>query len=199
MHLSRPIGGSETRETPLQSDRDLIKGCCRGDPQAWRDVIAKYGRLVYSIPRRYGLSGTDADDVFQAVFAGLHRCVEGLRNTDRISAWLITAAHRQSMRLKQRRPLQMDVSEPPDCETNVPETQMLAWERQNALHVALRELGEPCQQLLQMLFLQRDTPSYDEIARRLGKRVGSIGPSRARCFAKLEAILRRTGLFDDDE
>ncbi len=44
-----------------------MSACARGDARAWNDLVERYQRLVYSIPRRYGLSiavaSTDAGDV----------------------------------------------------------------------------------------------------------------------------------------
>jgi hypothetical protein len=39
------------------------------------------------------------------------------------------------------------------------------------------------------LYFQPERPSYAEVARRLGRPVGSIGPSRARCLKKLRQVL----------
>ena len=50
------------------SDADLIKACLDGRQAAWDEVVDRYGRLVYSIPRRYGFSDADADDIFQTVY-----------------------------------------------------------------------------------------------------------------------------------
>ena len=59
---------------------------------------------------------------------------------------------------------------------------------------ALRRLDDGCRELLTALFLDPAGPSYEAIAARLGMPVGSIGPTRARCFRKLEALLRETGI-----
>jgi hypothetical protein len=59
----------------------------------------------------------------------------------------------------------------------------------------MRRLDERCRTLLTALFLDPATPGYESIAARLGMPIGSIGPTRARCFRKLDAILRELG-FD---
>ncbi len=180
----------------MRHDPDLLAACERGDEDAWRTLIETYGRLVYSIPRRYRLAAADADDVFQAVFAGLHRGLGRIRAPERLSAWLITAAHRESLRARRR--LQGG-SAPgdPSADEELPAERMLAWERQHELHRGLAEVGSPCRELLEMLFLQADPPSYEEVAEMLGMKVGSIGPTRARCFEKLRRILAGCGLFEE--
>ena len=68
------------------------------------------------------------------------------------------------------------------------------WEEQHLVHRALGRLGGRCELLLRALFTEGNAPGYEEIARRLGMKVGSIGPTRARCFRKLEQILLDLGL-----
>lgn len=179
-------------------DNALMDACRRGDDRAWEQLVRRYGRLVYSIPHRYKLPAADADEIFQNVFAGLHNALSDGRQIERLSAWLITAAHRQSWRVMNRRRRETDlILSHLDHPDEPPEAAIVAWERQHAVHRALERIGEPCAGLLRMLFFERDTPAYAEIAARLGIAVGSIGPMRGRCFTKLEALLRRTRLFDD--
>jgi DNA-directed RNA polymerase specialized sigma24 family protein len=54
------------------------------------------------------------------------------------------------------------------------------------LRNGLAEL-EPRHRDLLLLVCSEPPISYDEISRRLGIPVGSIGPTRARCLAKLRA------------
>jgi DNA-directed RNA polymerase specialized sigma24 family protein len=75
------------------------------------------------------------------------------------------------------------------------EDQMLAWERQDLVRKGLTKLGGKCEKLLRAIFLDCGDPSYETIAERLGMKVGSIGPTRARCLNKLERILEEIGLY----
>jgi RNA polymerase sigma factor (sigma-70 family) len=95
----------------------LVRACLDGDERAWQELVDRYGRLVYSVPRRLGLSAADADDVFQNVFVLLYQHLGSLRDQGRVSSWLITAAHRESWRVGRQtgRYVNMDV-EPPGAE-----------------------------------------------------------------------------------
>lgn len=177
-------------------DKDLVRGCLRGDAGAWDELVERYGRLVYSIPRRLGLTSADADDVFQVVFGIVLRRLESLRDVERLSAWLIRTTYRESWRLgkrrRQRRGEALNEDLPGD-ETPTDE-QVATWERQHLVRQGLGLIDERCRKLLEALFFEPQTPDYEEIARRLGMKIGSIGPTRARCFSKLEAILVKLGL-----
>ena len=58
-------------------------------------------------------------------------------------------------------------------------------ECQHALALALERLEDLCRRLIAALYVEDPRPSYDEIARRLGRPIGSLGPTRARCLEKL--------------
>lgn len=177
-----------------QSDPALIEACLRGEQSAWNEMIDRYGRLVYSVPRRCGLSETDADDIFQNVFAIALRRLEQLQDHTRLSAWLVTTTHRECWRHGGRKPLEVDLDEREIRADEPPSDLAEKWELQSVVRRGLERLGDPCKALLEALFLKPADLGYEEIARQLDIKVGSIGPTRARCFRKFEAILREMGI-----
>jgi len=177
-----------------RSDPALVRACLAGRPEAWRELIDRYGRLVHSIPRRYGWSEADADDVFQIVFAILYRKLDTIRDQRQLSSWLISTTHRECYRIgkRTRRYAQLDRTVP---DTAAPSDEQVAvWERQHLVREALRRLGGRCAELLTALFLAPGRPDYQAIAEQLGMKVGSIGPTRSRCFEKLQKILIEMGI-----
>ena len=59
----------------------------------------------------------------------------------------------------------------------------------NLLRNAMDRLDTRCRELLLMVFCDESQKlSYDEVARRLGSPVGSIGPTRSRCLDKLRTL-----------
>lgn len=182
-----------------RSDSALIRACLSGSQAAWNSLIERYGRLVYSIPRNHGLSDVDCEDVFQVVFASLFRALDRLRDQDKLSSWLITAAHREAWRIGKRSRRDLGVELKEDSAESVPdEVEMEALERQAAVHQALAALGGRCEQLLRALFLDPGNPSYETVAAAIGMSVGSIGPTRARCFDKLERVLLEMREFREE-
>jgi len=176
------------------SDPALIQACIAGDRSAWDELIEHYGRLVYSIPMRYGMDRNEADEVFQSVFAILLERLEQLRDQTRVSSWLITTAHRECWRRGRRKPVDAELDEREIAADAPPEASVQQWELQNAVRAGLDRLGDPCKSLLHALFLSPAERDYKAIADELGMRVGSIGPTRARCFEKLERILGEMGV-----
>jgi RNA polymerase sigma factor (sigma-70 family) len=175
------------------SDKELVDACMKEDEKAWNELVTRYGRLVYSIPRRAGLSEADADDVFQNVFAIVLKRLDSLRNRESLVAWLITITSRETWHFStRRRPTQELREEMPD-DQDLPPDQVQQWECRQIVWQALEQLGNPCRELLTALFLNPDPVSYTQIAHKLKIPVGSIGPTRARCFKKLETLLVTMG------
>src|SRR5262245_7745891 len=91
---------------PLRlSDRELIDSCLRGEQRGWKQLIAKYERLIYSVARSLCPSQEDCADVFQQVCIALYQNLSKLRSDQTIPAWLITVTRRQAFAvLRSRQP-----------------------------------------------------------------------------------------------
>lgn len=177
-------------------DSDLIKACLDGNESAWKELVDRYARLVYSIPYRWGFSPADADDIFQNVFAIVYRQLASLRDQRLLVAWLIRITRNECQHFQRRTSSREE--EPPESlvdTTTLPEDEVEIMERQHLVRTALNLLEPRCRDLLMALFLASDPSSYTEISTRLNIPVGSIGPVRARCFKKLETALVTVG-FD---
>ncbi len=176
----------EAQRSRAERDRRLLEGCRRGETRAWADLLAGYERLVFSIPLRYGLSREDAADIAQLTFTELLQSLDVLLEDERLVAWLATVARRQSWRLLERRKRETAVEELPEpVEPDPSET----WIREEWLYDGLLSLDERCRELIVALYLTSESPAYADVARRLGRPIGSIGPTRARCLQRLRAAL----------
>lgn len=166
-----------------------MRQAAEGNEQAWNELVDRYKRLVYSIPRGYRLADDVCDDVFQTTFLLLLKELPRVRDPSALTKWLMTTAHRECWRAARKAragvPAGLQSTEP----TEPPEDALLRWERQHRLHAALESMGGRCEALLRAMFLDPARPSYTEIADRLGLALGSIGPVRARCLEKLVKLL----------
>ena len=181
--LRAPLRREEVR--PPVPDPELLRRCRLGDAQAWDALVARHERLVFSVALRNGLTREDAAEVTQLTFVALLDTIDRLRDEERLSYWLMTVARRQAWRLNRRhereRPWAADIDATDDPIDD--------WERVVMLHDALAQMGSPCRELLHALYLDPGMPSYSEIAERLGRAIGGIGPLRARCLSRLRTML----------
>lgn len=179
------------------TDAELVQRCRDGHESAWRLLVRRYERLVYTVPRRAGLSSEQAADVFQAVFSRLFNALDRLEDGARVRAWLVTTARRETLRLLEDSgpPLVADGEDVLAAiadDAPLPDQLLEALQRQDRVRRAVARLDDKSRRFVELVFLQDEPPSYDEIAATLGIPVGSIGPTRARCLAKLRALLSET-------
>ena len=185
------------------SNEELIQACRQGDGAAWKTLVRRYERLVYSIPLRAGLDQERSAEVFQQVFTRLVEHLDRIEQPDRIGAWLATTARRETWSLSQREPLTYPLSFGDDEEESqylstsdpLPDKVLLHLEEQNMIRLAVAELNEGCRRLLSLLFFHPDPLTYAEIAEQLDISEGSIGPTRIRCLKKLRRLLDNSGYF----
>jgi RNA polymerase sigma factor (sigma-70 family) len=163
--------------------------CLSGDQAAWKALVNRYARLVYSIPQRYGFPAQDADDIFQNVFTIAYQQLASLRDQKLLAAWLITITRRQCQRMYKSTRATVELPESLTDPSTSTSQDMMIWEIEHLVHDAILQLDPQSQKLVQSLFLDPQSPSYAEIAASLNIPVGSIGPYRARCLKKLATIL----------
>lgn len=175
--------------TLLEDNDELLRRCRTGDSRAWTEIVDRYERLVYAVPLREGLTSEEAVDVVQETFATLLAHLDRIEQPDRLGSWLMTVARRQSwvQRHSDGRRL-VDIT---DADTVTTEELDGDCVRSLWVYEAVRELSEPCRSLVLSLFFDPAEPSYEEIAVRLGRPLGSVGPLRARCLDRLKALLSR--------
>ena len=185
------------------TDADLVAKCREGRQAAWSTLVRRFQRLVYTVPRRAGLSDELAADVFQFTFSRLFEHIDKLDDGARVHAWLVTTARRETLRLLEQSRRIVDLAGPAGSEDGeaedplerfadpapLPEAMLGELQEQDRVRRALERLEPRHRQLLELLFLQDEAPPYAEIAARLGIAEGSIGPTRARALDKLRQLL----------
>lgn len=171
----------------------LVRRAANGDPRAWEQLIDKYGRLIWSITTGFKLVESDAADVFQTTWMRLIEHIDRIEHADRVGSWLAATARNECLRLLATRKRLVLVHENDSFDGPVPhepqvDEALLAAERAEVVREAMTHLPRRWQRLMEMLM--SDPPaSYAEISDELGLPVGSIGPTRGRCLARLRVLL----------
>jgi RNA polymerase sigma factor (sigma-70 family) len=178
-----------------RSDSEIWQDILTGNDKAWEELVRRYQALVYAVVSRAGLSMADAADCFQQTWVLLHRNRRKLHDPSRLSAWLVTTAKREALRLRRR--ADKEAGDPPGFDLAssdpLPDEVLERLERQAQLENALKELDPRCQRVLGAFFFEPEEKSYDEIARSFGLAVNSLGPLRRRCLERLKEILLKYG------
>jgi RNA polymerase sigma factor (sigma-70 family) len=195
--MPRPV---RTHARPPQPTdlRRLVERAAAGDRRAWDAIVDRFSPLVWRVARTHGLSDTDAADVFQATWLHLLEHVGDVQQPERLAGWLVTTTRREALRILRHNGRVRPVDEPALNIADPAEEAIaiiLLGERDAAIRRAFDSLPRRDRLLLTMLV--SDPPvSYEEIAEVLGRRIGSIGPTRARCLARLRQAIERLGQGD---
>jgi RNA polymerase sigma factor (sigma-70 family) len=165
------------------------------DTVAWSELVGRYQPLVYAVSTRAGLSAADVADCFQQTWVVLYENRKKIKDSSRLSAWLVTTTKREAMRLRrqaERKSSIADQCEPADTNP-LPDEELAILERQVQLERAIQELDPRCRKLVELFFFAPEKNTYDQIASSLGLASNSLGALRRRCLNRLKEILRRNG------
>jgi RNA polymerase sigma factor (sigma-70 family) len=196
MSDSKSIRPSSGEELAALVDRTRA-----GDPGGWREIIKRFDGSLRAIGRAHGLDAAACSDVVQQTWLAAFSCIDGLRNKHALGSWLRSIARRECVKIltyRRREPIGLDDID--DCASDqlvqgppVPEGEVLRAEQATLLRAAWRQLSEQDQRLLTVLIVE-SRPAYADISRDLGIPMGSIGPTRARCLARLRGHLVALGV-----
>ena len=167
------------------SDARLVARCREGDEAAWSELVTRFSRYVYAIiSQGFGLRAENAEDVFQEVFARAYQHLGRLRADEAIRPWIAQLTRRlciDQIRSGSREQLSDEEPEPADVDETL-DTLVEAL----AVHEALAELPEHCQEILDRFFARDE--SYQTIGAALDIPAGTIASRISRCLAKLREL-----------
>jgi RNA polymerase sigma factor (sigma-70 family) len=167
------------------SDARLVARCREGDEAAWSELVTRFSRYVYAIiGQGFGLRAENAEDVFQEVFARAYQHLGRLREDEAIRPWLAQLTRRlciDQLRSGSREQLSDEELEPAEVDETL-DTLVEAL----AVHDALVELPEHCQEILDRFFARDE--SYQTIGTALDIPAGTIASRISRCLAKLREL-----------
>lgn len=173
----------------------LVRRAGEGDRQAWEALVDQYARLIWSITNEFKLAESDAADVAQTTWLRLLQHIDRIEHPHRVGSWLAATARNECLRNLAARKRVVVVDHDDDelgsAVAHAPEIdeRLLADERDQVVREALSCLPRRWQRLLEMLMADPPVP-YADISDELGLPVGSIGPTRGRCLARLRVLLQ---------
>ncbi|MDH4307049.1 MAG: sigma-70 family RNA polymerase sigma factor [Acidimicrobiia bacterium] len=170
---------------------ELLQRAAEGDRVAWRSIVDRYHRLVWSVIRGYRLDSSAAEDVFQTVWQRLIENCGRIRDPERLPGWLATTTRNEALRVLRHQKRQI----PSEFEYDVADRlagsvddSLVESETQRAALVAFGRLPDDAQVLLR-LFCSDPPLDYQTISELSGRPVGSLGPTRARILDKLRTLI----------
>lgn len=170
-----------------------------GRPGAMDELVRTMTPVLWHVVRAYGLAQESAQDVVQTTWLTLVQRSGSISDPQAVAAWLTTTARREAWRVGKARarsiPVSDEVLEAVVDDAESAEDDAIRSDEHSRLWDAVRTLNERCQRLLRIVAFDR-RPDYARISRELEIPIGSIGPTRGRCLAKLKAVLETSGAFE---
>jgi RNA polymerase sigma factor (sigma-70 family) len=186
------IGADPVPETLASRAAGLFSAFRTGDEAKMGELVALLTPILWHTVRAQRLDRESAEDVLQTVWLALVRNANSISDPQAVLQWLIVSSRREAWRVVKRE----DRVEPTEFEANdiispardIPEEVVLRNDGDARLWRHLEQLPERCRALLRVIAFA-DRPDYAAVAKSLGMPVGSIGPTRGRCLAKLRLAL----------
>lgn len=181
----------------------LLAAAAAGDSTAWDTLVDRFSGLLWATARAHRLSTSDSADIVQTTWLRLLENLGRIEEPERLGGWLGVVARRECLLVLKRShrepPVPADemLDRIPDQRASV-EASLLLAERDAALWQVFEALPDPCRRLLRVL-VSDPPPAYADVAEALDMPIGSIGPTRARCLAKLRTLALDSGALDADD
>ncbi len=181
------------------STAELVSWASNGDQGAWNELFTRFSPLVRSVAHSYRLDHETAADVCQTTWLRLFEHIDRIRQPERLAGWLATTARNEALsctgKASRTRPCG-ELVDRIDDNAPLPDEQVMDGETLQEVLVAFAELPDRSQEFLRLVMASPPIP-YIEIADRLGRSVGSIGPTRSRCLTALERKLKEHGVVNE--
>jgi RNA polymerase sigma factor (sigma-70 family) len=163
-----------------------------GEAQGLDEMVRALTPVLWHVVRAHGLDSERAQDVVQTTWLTFVRRQSSISEPQAVAAWLTTTARREAWRVA-RSTTRVTSVEDDVLESELPteasaESDALQEDQSRRLWACVQQLSERCQRLLRIVAFD-DRPDYRGIAEEMQMPVGSIGPTRGRCLAKLKALL----------
>jgi RNA polymerase sigma-70 factor (ECF subfamily) len=174
-------------------ETDLVARCRKGDDDAWRELVDRFGPKVYAIAYHFTLKREDAEELSQEIFLKLFENLHRYDGGFPLVAWVLSVSrnlcidrYRRKKREKSFRFLSDDAVTALLKSEDDPAGMALKKERTQLLFSALSEIPEDLAEIL--ILRDLNGMAYDEIGTALELPEGTV---KSRLFRARAEVARR--------
>ena len=176
-------------------DTTLVDRCRRGEDEAWRELVDRFGQKVYSVAYHFTLKREDAEELAQEIFLKIFENLNRYDGSFPLIAWIVSLSrnlcidrYRRRKREKSFRFVSDDAVLPLLRSADDPSAEALRKERTKMLFSALAEIPEDLAEILVLRDL--DGLAYDEIGQALELPDGTVKSRLFRARAEVAKKIR---------
>jgi RNA polymerase sigma-70 factor, ECF subfamily len=191
----------QSRSTEAQ----LLSRCLKGDADAWDELFNLHyepaARFVFQLG--YDLTREDVEEICQEVFVTVVKSLNTFQGNCQFQTWLFRIAANRARDCRQKMsaakrgsgvpPLSLHAKDfddspriDPPSSAPGPDLTLLKKEQMGLVGEALDQLGEPCQEVIQLRYFA--DLSYDEIAAALRLNAKTVSSRLSKCLDRLQVI-----------
>lgn len=174
-------------------EKTLVERCRRGEDEAWREFVDRFGQRIYSVAYHFTLKREDAEELAQEIFLKIFENLHRYDGSFPLVAWIVSLSrnlcidrYRRSKREKSFRFVSDEAVSPMLTARDDPAADALQKERARLLFSALAEIPEDLAEVLVLRDL--DGLAYEEIGRALALPDGTV---KSRLFRARAEVTRR--------
>lgn len=161
------------------------------EQQVWSRLVSNLTEVPWGIARALDLSTQDAASIATLSWLRLVDRVDRLREEDEVAPFLAATAYRETTRLLHVRPIPRRRMSPSRAGRSTAEVRAGVGDSDPTVYLAYLRLPARCRLVLRVFAPRR--LHYRQMSEALGIPVGSIGPTRRRCFEAFSQGLDRPG------
>lgn len=174
----------------MQDEKEFISQLL--DPktqnEAFRQLVARYSRPLYSHIRNIVTDHDDADDVLQNTFIKVFRSLSGFKGESKLYSWMYRIATNEAITFINQRARKSGISSEEVQQRAIENLQADEYfegdELQLQLHKAVAQLPEKQQLVFKMKYFE--DMKYEDISEALGTSVGALKASYHHAVKKIE-------------
>jgi RNA polymerase sigma-70 factor (ECF subfamily) len=174
-------------------EKDLVARCRKGDDDAWRELVDRFGSKVYAISYHFTLKREDAEELSQEIFLKLFENLDRYDGGFPLVAWILSVSrnlcidrYRRRKREKSFRFVTDDAVTALLKSEDDPAAMALKKERTQLLFSALAEIPEDLAEIL--ILRDLNGLAYDEIGSALELPEGTV---KSRLFRARAEVARK--------
>lgn len=174
-------------------EKELVARCRKGDDDAWRELVDRFGQKVYAISYHFTLKREDAEELSQEIFLKLFENLHRYDGGFPLVAWILSVSrnlcidrYRRRKREKSFRFVSDDAVTALLKSEDDPSSVALKKERIQLLFSALAEIPEDLAEIL--ILRDLNGLAYDEIGKALELPDGTV---KSRLFRARAEVARK--------
>ena len=135
------------------SDQELVASCKQGSQDAFGRLVDKYWASVVGTVSPFLGDPDDVEDAAQEAFIRAYRCLDDLKDPDKLPAWLHAIARNAARKMLRQRRLEQQRLPEYELRSDLPESDLLAPLEYRELKALVNSLAPPDRAVVTLFYL----------------------------------------------